>query len=333
MNATATPLRDLLRAIEPNLFLVPRRLLRRVVRRDRGLPAAGLRVPHADLYWVARESLLGYLRPGELGTDRLPDKVLLFAPPPADSVAPLRDCWRRLFHAAIDRAIDRRLASGALSTAALRERTDVLGPAAWQEAQAVLRAEGRWLPPGDTGTLWREFVALYLELQAFTPHLLPVYFPGLPPAEAVDAAVRRDVPDPEALLERCRPAGAPAPWEPAVCPVVPAAPTGPVGPGLLGRLVEAAAARGNDVRAAILAQRTAPDAPPERTPALPHLSRLADRLQTALPGDGHHQPHWREALVPLLLPAARGLWPNARFTRSISSSGSVRSAGGRFAGC
>src|SRR5207244_4231284 len=76
------------------------------------------------------------------------------------------------------------------------------------------------------------------------------------------------------------------------------------------RRAEQAAARGNNVRAALLRTRAAP---PEAAPAgaRSELDRLAQRLQAALGLDDRQAEDWRQALRPLLAPAARGVWPAA----------------------
>ena len=58
--------------------------------------------------------------------------------------------------------------------------------------------------------VFREFVALYLELKYFARHLLSRYFPAIDDADRVEA-VLAEVVDADALFAATRPAGAPDP--------------------------------------------------------------------------------------------------------------------------
>jgi hypothetical protein len=51
-------LERLLTAADPAVLLIPPRILRRVIRRDAGLPGFGLRVPHRKSYLIDRDKLL-----------------------------------------------------------------------------------------------------------------------------------------------------------------------------------------------------------------------------------------------------------------------------------
>ena len=62
-----TELEQSLRAVEPALRLVPPRILRRIIKRDRHLPGIGLRVPHRKSYVISRDRLLVLAEPEELG--------------------------------------------------------------------------------------------------------------------------------------------------------------------------------------------------------------------------------------------------------------------------
>ena len=109
------------RAADPAAMLVLPRILRRVIKQDRGLTGFGLRVPHRKGYAIGRDALLQIVEKAEIGlaTDAvLPEKVILLARPGpqrlADSSAQdlLVRCWRLLFHARIHLALEAKLASG-----------------------------------------------------------------------------------------------------------------------------------------------------------------------------------------------------------------------------
>src|SRR5688500_5823524 len=80
----------LLRAADPAALLVPSRLLRRVIKRDRGLIGLGLHVPHRKSYVIARDPLLALATRDELGVgpdDELPSDMLLIARPEPGALA------------------------------------------------------------------------------------------------------------------------------------------------------------------------------------------------------------------------------------------------------
>src|SRR5262249_23285247 len=137
MTATAAPdltVADLERALtraEPAALLVPPRILRRVIKKDRGLGGPGLQVPHRQGYVIGREALLRIADLDDLGVapDReLPATLLLFPRPEArqSRALPREDTllkyWRLLFHARVHLAVARRRADGKLTDAAVLER-------------------------------------------------------------------------------------------------------------------------------------------------------------------------------------------------------------------
>src|SRR5580704_12712182 len=106
----------LLRA-DASCLLVPPRILRRVIKKDRGLTGVGLQVPHYKSYVITRDALLAIADRAELDivADRpLPDTLLLFPRP--DGPRPIgihRDSlllkyWRLLFHASVHRQLHER---------------------------------------------------------------------------------------------------------------------------------------------------------------------------------------------------------------------------------
>ena len=69
---TVDELQRLLRAADPAALLVSPRILRRVIKKDRGLSGPGLQVPHRKSYVIARERLLSIADRAELGLETWP---------------------------------------------------------------------------------------------------------------------------------------------------------------------------------------------------------------------------------------------------------------------
>ncbi|HWE37927.1 MAG TPA: hypothetical protein VG406_15260 [Isosphaeraceae bacterium] len=321
-----------LKAADAAAFLVPARVLRRVIRGDRGLRWVGLSVPHRAGYVIDRAAALNLLDRDELGLgpgeDPPPTLILLAEPEPEDLATTPRDAmllryWRALFHAGVHAALGRRFAAGLISPAALRERIARIGPTEFDEARHVLRADGDLLPPRDDRGAFEEFAARYLELRSFAPASLPDVFPGLRDVEAVDAVLGEDL-DAGGILATSRPPGAPEPvFEPAREdeedePEPEPYPVEPEGRSerqywTLMRAAERAEGRGNAVRAAILRTKAARRAAPghagrARSEARDDLEGLARRLREAVGLDDAGTRAWRDALVPLLDGATRGFW-------------------------
>jgi hypothetical protein len=333
---TVADLQRFLTRAEPAALLVPPRILRRVIKRDRGLGGPGLQVPHHKSYVLDRDRLLGIADRDELGVDparELPPTLLLFPRPdsPRDREATLLKYWRLLFHARVHFALQVRDTSEGV-----QDRIRRIGPTEFDEATAVLRQEHFLLPPGDARTVYEEFAAVYLELRYFAPHLLPVYFPACARFETIDATLALDV-DAAALFAATRLEGAPDPAPaPAILPPLEdeldQPPARSVSEGdrqssltlrvsdiprtyrrFLNR-AERASARGNMVRAAIFRMRAVPLAPsgqvnPTRAAARHEIERFSTRLQKALGYSDAVAGDWRQALLALLEPAAQGIWP------------------------
>lgn len=302
------------------LFIDPR-LLRRVIKRHLRLPGLGLAVPHARSYVLSREALLSIVDLRELGCleGSLPAEVILLPRPTRDELAGAtpaearRELWRSTFHARIHLEIERRLAALSLTPAMLRERIHRIGQTEFDEIRLVLRHDDLLLPPYDTRATYAEFAALYLELRHFSPAHLERMFPTLHDRARVDAALACDL-DARALLESCRPEGeAPADEEQEVAPSflesaggsdvsAPSEACAPVSPpafpieasasdpAAVARrfaAADAARARGNAVRAALLrlgalALATPSQAEAAREGIRADLQDLADRLGNAL---------------------------------------------------
>src|SRR5262245_50483749 len=192
MNDTPSPrsIEDLARAVgqvDASALLVRPRILRRVIKKHRGLGGLGLRVPHPRLSLIGRDSLLSIATPAELalpdGVAPLPEQLILL-PRPHESrlrkhgpAAVLRECWQLLFHAHLHRALAEsrkgRDADG------LRERIRRIGSIAFEEAREVLRQENALFDPDDDAEVYEEFACVWMELKHFEPHRLQDYFPAV----------------------------------------------------------------------------------------------------------------------------------------------------------
>jgi hypothetical protein len=321
LGLTVSDLESALTRVDPAVLLVPPRILRRVIKRDRGLTGLGLRVPHRKSYVLPCDHLLDIADRHELGLapDRaLPDVLILLPRPDRRRLAArpraeaLLGYWRLLYHARVHQALDRRRGAGRLGDAAVRERIARLGQTEFAEVREVLRQENFLLPPGDDPAAYEEFVALYLELRHFFPHLLPRYFPAFVTFDAVDRVLAEDV-DGAALFAATRPDG-------AADPAAEGAPRDGAGPGngpcaepaapdpdTCRRLLESAnraAGRGNVARAAVLRRRAG-----HADVAGEALGELTARLQRALGLSDEEAAEWRQCLLPLLGPAARDVLP------------------------
>jgi hypothetical protein len=292
-------------------ILVPPRILRRVIKRDRELGGIGMQVAHYKSYVIGRDALFTIANRNELriAPDReLPDKVILLARPDESRLRKrsaekiLLAVWRLLFHARIHIAI----AGRQLDKAAVQERICRIGPTAFNEVRSVLRQEHFLLPPGDDRTVYEEFAALFFELRYFNRRLLPRYFPGITDLDAVEQLLAEDV-DAEALLRQLRPEGAPdagttsyieprLTFSALVTPTLSASKAQP--------RAERAAARGNDVWAAELYARSG-----QLLEARDAIKRLTTRLQTALHLPSHEMPIWLDGLMALLPAASARAWP------------------------
>ncbi len=316
---TLVELEGILQRTDPSVLLVPPRILRRVIKQDRGLSGLGLQVPHYKSYVLGRDALLRIADRDELRIApgrELPETVILLPQPDPSrlrsrsAASILLVSWRFLFHARVHAA----LAARNLDAAAVADRVRRLGTTAFSEARSVLQQENFLLPAsgahaeGEGQTVYEEFTAVYLELRYFARHLLPRYFPASSDFDAVDRLLAEDV-NADDLFTQTRPEGAPLPEAipedhveqgartPGSSIVVPADPS-------QSQNAASAAALGNDVRAARLHFRAG-----NRLAALDALSRLTDRLQKALHFPPAEAAQWRIGLEALLEPAAGGLWP------------------------
>jgi len=326
-----------LKGVDAAVFLVPARVLRRVIKQDRQIGGFGLFVPHRKSYVIAREPLLHIVDIHELGVasaSELPSHLILLASPEPDRLAQITreqalvKYWRMLFHARLDLAMEQKIADGTLNAAAVRQRIQRLGATEFDEIAFVMRQENYLLPPDTPQAIYAEFVAVYLTLRRFASRLVPHFFPCLRDLQAIDDLVAEDI-DADAVYSATRLPGSP---EPQVIPPrvtqadglknPAAAAAAPINAPVVGdktqRRLDARAdimdARGNNVRAAILRTRAAQGSNLTLARARGELGRLSQRLQKALELSDVETERWRNSMLPLLPRSARRWWSQeARF--------------------
>jgi hypothetical protein len=258
-----------LRAAVPEAVFASPRVVRRIIRADLDLPFLRARVPHRESIALPPARLL------ELADDvwalpaELPETILLVARPDPENPA-LRGhrglataYWRALAHGCFDIAACDLLAEEATDGSDFRQLVERAGETAFAEATAVLAQEGVLRDPGDRREAMAEWIAVVLELAAFEPRLLPVWFPAVEDHESLVDLFETLI-DGEAILDRTRPAELD---DPAAADVAAAEeadlrsgarPAGRLtrrAAAFLQRRTLAAARRGNDVRGAILQWR------------------------------------------------------------------------------
>ncbi len=282
--------------------VVEDRALRRVIKHHRGLPGIGLQVPHADSYALSR-SALAELEPQVAAIAGLPDEVVAFRGDRGALASGSADAWtaawRAIFHGRVHAMFDARVGTErALTAAAIHERVHRIGETEFDEIRVVLRAEDTLLPPDDDLTTYVEFVALYLELKHFAPREIARMFPTLHHSTHVDATIALDLDD-AALLATSRPAAAPErpELENHASAVRTRAPLRVVRDPSVRPAADAARAKGNHARAAILALRAGDD-----DAARADLDALTSRLAAAL--GGVPAETWTAALLPVARYAA-----------------------------
>ncbi|MBO0698506.1 MAG: hypothetical protein J2P46_08935, partial [Zavarzinella sp.] len=265
-----------------------------------------------DRAWRVRgDDLFRLATPMELGLS--PDdanRELLLLPAPADS-EPRPDPTsfaRTLFHAAVDREIDRAFADGRLDDAAVRSARRGLGPARWDAIRTVLEEENLIARSDPDHVVFREFVAFALEVVEFAPQEWHVYFPGVSPDEPPLCDVRRLL-DVEAIRNATQPpmvANPPSPLPDSAAAGGGEVPARPPVTEDARRLAAGWSAHGNDLAAAIVLYQAG-----DADSAL-HLGRLLDRLRTLLDPPADQLGFWRATLNDLLPRAAAAGWPAER---------------------
>ena len=329
------------RKTEARAFLVPPRIVRRVIKRDCDFPDFGLRAPHRKSYVLTGSRLRHYVEKDELGlsvTDDFPTHVFLLAEPKEAELGDMsRDDlveWteRLLFHARIHFEFDRLIESGDITPAQVRADIDRIGQVEFDEVQSVLQQEQFLIGRPDRLDVFVEFAAVYWEFKHFAPQRLPWYFPSLPDRALVEEILGRHV-DVTELLESSR---INTDWIDGVRPAPEAdevsGPSGGSGdrreddrtghpvrqrsPHKFLRISAAAhraAELGNNAQAAILHGSAAEfGTVDEQASAAEHiaaeLDRLIDRLQLALQFDNAAAARWRPVLQEIVAHAQTGFW-------------------------
>jgi hypothetical protein len=331
----AEELERLIRDTEPSAFLVPPRILRRVISHERKLSFLSRQLSHRKSYVLPAESLRAVVEPGEIGLPpgaQWPETAILLVRPDAEELAErpragiLVEYWRLLFQARIRIEVQRHAADAAW----IEKRIERIGRIAFAEARSILRQDGVLLPPRNDTEAYVEFAAAFLDLRYFSPAALAHVFPAIEDAEEVEAVIADEV-DAARLVEATRLPGAPGPRQAAVVveELIEASADdesdddggGDADVGLDRWLIVRAdrvAARGNLVRSAILwaqvaRRHTASLGRRARLAARGDIERLSRRLQAALDFNDAEFDRWRHALPALLGRAAKGFWkPEAR---------------------
>jgi hypothetical protein len=336
---TNTELEQAVAAVDPSALLVPARIVRRVLRLDRGLADSGMRLPHRKTYFISREALLGFAEPEELGQSdgtTLPETVILLARPEPEQLASvtreraLVKYWRLLFHARVHVELDKLVTDDRLNASVVDNRIEQIGKIEFEEIRTVLKQENMLLPPVDDVSTYVEFVATYTELKFFAPRLLSDYFPSIRDWRAIDGVIGQDfdaprwfgatrlpgspepheqtVEDEEALIERRSDPTATNPRKQSdrlYCRMM--------------NMADGARVKGNDVRSAIMrwwaALRIGPKlARTARDQGRDDVRHLADRFTHAVDVPEEERGAWGDLLVELLPVATRGIVsPEARF--------------------
>lgn len=334
---TLAELERAIRTADSRARLILPRILRRVIKLDRGLTGFAFRISHRKSYVVDREFLLKIVEPEEIGLsigEVLPDKLILIAQPdpqklpetlPGDA---LIRCWRLLFHARVHVAIQECIAEKGLNPAALRERIARIGEVEFEEIRTVLGQEGFLLSPQDDQSVYEEFASVFLELRYFAWNALPRYFPSLEDPDAITAILRQDV-DAQWLFLTTRPLNAPDPVDHSASddlgpwiggaddmPAPPPSKREPPSTSKYRRLMRRARrpeSLGNTVKAAIYHVKALRCAPPEKVDRTKNtvkedVNRLIDRLQAALELSSEAPQPWHDSLRALVQLTTDGFW-------------------------
>lgn len=335
-NDTTSQLRQAVRQADAGTFLVEPRVIRRVVRELYNFARLSSRVPHTEVQVIPAAQIRRLTHPDELGLETfegLPDPVLLIAlPEEHESTGQSTQdqmvlVWRRLFHGAIDRAVQSALASEQLTRSDIQRHIDKIGQVEFDEAHAVLASELRLVHPDSRTEAFAELIATWWELSRFAPDMIPIWFPSL--ADRPHGSLIPDVRiDPDLLYKATRLTGAP---DPNLTPQVVLDEAqlsgvrqdwikdGPVRPSegryqRLQRRRQRAHERGNTVAAALAAMNSAESATTEEQRDEAHqqaesdIHRLVERLRDALAFEDDDVEAWHGSLRELLRNSTHGFW-------------------------
>ena len=295
------------------------RLVRRVLKQQRGLSGFGLQVPHGHCCVIERAALLRIVSESELGKKSadLPAVIVLVARPEREDV---RAVWRRAFHGHVHHHLEDRVRAGTLTEAAVRERIHRIGQTEFDEIRAVLRGENLLFSSGDDREAYIEFAAFHLELSHFDPDHVENFFPSIRDSRAIEDTLALDV-EGLVLLEGCRPDGA-AELSPAATIKLASIAPRSLPPVARSSRTERdpsasdAKRKGNVVRSMLVRMRAGEDAADD-------ADELAARLHAALPEPpGAHHPTpsaeaWRDVILALAEAAARSDSPRALEARVL----------------
>ena len=326
-----------LREQQVGMFFVMPRVVRRVLQSELDITSPWQPPPHRKCCVVARDRVLWVVARDELGVDahaNLPEQLILIAQPEEDQLATMsreelqRHYWRLMFHARIDFEMGLRTRPDQMSAADLRYRIDLIGQTTFDEIRSVLRAEQMLLRPDDDRNVFSEFVAVYNELSAFAPNLVPLYFPSLKSSQKALEVIGSEC-DAKELLESTRPAELAADESVTtqdsessisgqISAVVTVRKSSARQYANLVRRAERLSEKENNVRAALAFQTALDVAPPEmideaRNRLEAEIQKLVSRLQSALELSDNAAHPWLRMYEKLLPSAQRGFWnANAR---------------------
>ncbi len=183
---TKEELTSILLAQDPAVVLLPVRIIRRVVWQSQSLNISGFQLLRCQSFMIDRETFLQYVHADELNgkkTEDLPNKLILLAEPEEekelDRLDTLQTYWQRLFHCRVRLEVEENFSRNNLENRDVLQRIDLLGFTEFEEIKMVLTRENQIYDPKKIETIYSRFVAFYLELQFFAPHLLTPYFPAL----------------------------------------------------------------------------------------------------------------------------------------------------------
>ncbi len=331
---TLKPFQTLLQSVEPSVYLVETRVLRRVIRLDRQFQGFRVLVPHYFSYVIDRERLLSFADLSEISDrpgDELPQRVILLPQPADDELASLqgrpaleRKYLQRLFHACVHLKLDEVIANDPDRMERLAARREQIGDVEFAEIREVLLKENYlFRPPTDVET-YIEFMALALEFKYFAPSKLPLYFPAIRDWQPIEALFQQDL-DHQALYERLKLSDSIDPEDAAQneTPSFHAASASTSKPHSSSltklRNLQSGALKqssvGNTIKSALTHLRAAQAATGEQRQAAEaaaqaELGHFTERLQHALGLSEDEAEQWDIALQPLLIPANDGFWSN-----------------------
>ncbi len=347
---TLQALQQAVTAVEKGAILVPRRIVRRVIKDRYDIPRFGLRLPHEQCHITDRETLLRLVDAAEMeprGTADLPDRVILLPQPEPEEMDTvpvatwLTRYWRLLFHCRVHLDLEERVAAGEIDAGVLRRWVRGIGITEFAEVRSVLIQEGLILADADSTSTFIEFAATYLELEYFSTGASSHYFPGLDrPGNWAELLV--EVIDADRLYTLTRPKGAEPPLVrlPGEEDAVPATdrrsrwqqllpswrkPTDMYRRFILG--AQAAVARGDLVRACIFLFQARKRAPEQnvrrlRSDVRRHIARLVGSIQAAVLFPDTEIDAWQDALSALVWRCGEGLWcPEARLLFDLQKVG------------